>query len=223
MITNKGGKQDAVRCRMDIFNSASICLGPSRYFPELIATCAGTLWSLVARGISPAQNTQGDAVAGRHDCEGNDGAGDVAGNSLIRWTRWSETGLTPRQFADILKETICHKKTRAADVEAKLAINERRLNWLLERFNEEKAELGSTMWGAYNALTHYATHLPMESVPVNTNREMVASRRNNEVRTVIDWLALSRRGRQYGRTRGGISLYRCLVVIAIILALVIIL
>jgi hypothetical protein len=56
---------------------------------------------------------------------------------------------------------------------------------LLERFNEEKAELGSTMWGAYNALTHYATHLPM-SRDSNNNREMVASRRNNEVRAVID-------------------------------------
>ena len=115
-----------------------------------------------------------------------------ATNGLEHWTqnseqmeRWQSIGMSDREFADILKETICHKKTRAADVEAKLAINERRLNWLLERFNEEKAELGSTMWGAYNALTHYATHLPM-SRESNTNREMVATRRNNEVRTVID-------------------------------------
>ena len=109
-----------------------------------------------------------------------------ATNGLENWSqnseqmkRWQSVGMSDKEFADILKETICHKKTKAADVDAKLAVNERRLNWLLERFNEEKAELGATMWGAYNALTHYATHLPM-SRENNTNREMVATRRNNE-------------------------------------------
>ena len=94
-----------------------------------------------------------------------------ATNGLEHWTqnseqmeRWQSIGMSDREFADILKETICHKKTRAADVEAKLAINERRLNWLLERFNEEKAELGSTMWGAYNAypLRHALAYEPRE-------------------------------------------------------------
>jgi hypothetical protein len=65
-----------------------------------------------------------------------------------------------------------------------LAVNEKRLNWLIERFREERPELGETMWAAYNALTHYATHLPMTQER-NANREMTQTKRNNEVRAVI--------------------------------------
>ena len=32
------------------------------------------------------------------------------------------------------------------------------MNYLLGLFDEEKKELGSTLWGAYNALTHWSTH-----------------------------------------------------------------
>ena len=35
-----------------ISSTASICRGLSRYFPEPIATCAATLWSLVARRLT---------------------------------------------------------------------------------------------------------------------------------------------------------------------------
>ena len=167
------------------FLTPSICHGPFRYSPGPIATFAGIHWfSGGRRHITSAKSHKGDISPEAMIAK--------ATNGLEHWTqnseqmeRWQSIGMSDKEFADILKETICHKKTRAADVEAKLAINERRLNWLLERFNEEKAELGNTMWGAYNALTHYATHLPM-SRESNTNREMVASRRNNEVRTVID-------------------------------------
>jgi hypothetical protein len=45
-------------------------------------------------------------------------------------------------------------------------------------------ELGETMWAAYNALTHYATHLPMTQER-NANREMTQTKRNNDVRAVL--------------------------------------
>ena len=59
---------------------------------------------------------------------------------------WRAAPLTEKQFADILKETICKKNTAAARTDERLAINEKRLNWMLERFKEEKAELGQTLW-----------------------------------------------------------------------------
>ena len=63
-----------------------------------------------------------------------------------------------------------------------------------ERFKEETPELGSTLWAAYNALTHYSTHLPNIQAR-NSNRELVATRRADEVRTVIEsdfWRGLER-------------------------------
>jgi hypothetical protein len=94
----------------------------------------------------------------------------------------------------MLKQTICRKNTRAAKHDETLAINETKLNWLLERFSEETPELGNTLWAAYNALTHYATHLPGTTTR-NNNKELVATRRNDEVRDVIGssfWQGLER-------------------------------
>ena len=184
VITNKGGKQDAVRCRMDIFNSVDMSWAFQIFSGAYRDLCRNTLVFGGQKAYHQRKIHKGDISPEAMIAKATNGLEHWSQNSE-QMERWQSIGMSDKEFADILKETICHKKTRAADVEAKLAINERRLNWLLERFNEEKAELGSTMWGAYNALTHYATHLPM-SRESNTNREMVASRRNNEVRTVID-------------------------------------
>ena len=94
----------------------------------------------------------------------------------------------------MLKQSICRKNTKAAKHDETLAINESKLNWFLERFKEETPELGTTLWAAYNALTHYSTHLPNIQAR-NSNRELVATRRADEVRTVIEgdyWRGLER-------------------------------
>ena len=59
----------------------------------------------------------------------------------------------------------------------------------MERFAEEKRELGETMWAAYNALTHWATHLP--DARDRGRAEKKRFDRNNQVRQIItgpDWL-----------------------------------
>ena len=70
---------------------------------------------------------------------------------------WRGVQITDQQFADMLKETICTKKTKSAQVGVN-PINETKMNYLLGLFDEEKKELGSTLWGAYNALTHWSSH-----------------------------------------------------------------
>jgi hypothetical protein len=97
--------------------------------------------------------------------------------------RWRNASLTNRQFSDILKESICRKNTEAAKTDERLSVNERRLNYMLERFNEEKRELGSTLWAGYNALTHWATHLPDTRATGRNERKMYT--RNEQVRAIV--------------------------------------
>jgi len=87
-----------------------------------------------------------------------------AGLGLSMWhhqkdlmLNWRGVEITDQQFADMLKETICIKKSKSAQVGIN-PVNETKMNYLLQLFDEEKKELGSTLWGAYNALTHWSTH-----------------------------------------------------------------
>ena len=98
--------------------------------------------------------------------------------------RWRNAALTQKQFADILRETICRKNTKAAETDERLAVNERRLNWLLERFEEERRELGHTLWAGYNALTHWATHLPDARDRGRAERKRYT--RNDQVRAIVE-------------------------------------
>ena len=41
-----------------------------------------------------------------------------------------------------------------------LKVNQRKLATLLDLYGKETRELGETMWAAFNALTHWSTHLP---------------------------------------------------------------
>jgi hypothetical protein len=87
-----------------------------------------------------------------------------AGLGLSMWhhqkdlmLNWRKIQVTDQQFADMLRDTICTKKTKSAQVGVN-PINETKMNYLLGLFDEEKKELGSTLWGCYNALTHWSSH-----------------------------------------------------------------
>jgi hypothetical protein len=183
VVTNRGGVSDRVRCRMDIFNSVDLSWAFQVFSGAYRDLCRNTLVFGGEKSYHQRKIHRGtlspEAMIAK------------ATNGLAMWhgqrdtmDKWRQTSLTERQFADILKETICYKKSAAADNDERLAVNEKRLNWLIERFREERPELGETMWAAYNALTHYATHLPM-TMERNSNREMTQTKRNNEVRAVI--------------------------------------
>ena len=75
--------------------------------------------------------------------------------------KWRTIDLDRSQWVEILENTICKKGGEAAQlsVDPTARVNGRLLDYMNHRFNEEQRELGSTMWGAYNALTHWATHV----------------------------------------------------------------
>jgi hypothetical protein len=109
---------------------------------------------------------------------------DMWQNQKDQMTLWRKSPLTDRVFAGILKDTICKKNTKAAAVDEKLSVNERRLNWMLERFSEEKKELGSTLWAGFNALTHWSTHLP--DARDQGRNECKRYSRADQVRQIVD-------------------------------------
>ena len=112
---------------------------------------------------------------------------------------WRAKDLSPEQFGNILKNTICKKKSKSAELNLTNPINETKMNYLLDRFEKETPDLGKTMWAGYNALTHWATHTD-ETIEKVIDNKLVKIRsgkstadvpsvqrtRNDEVRQVIE-------------------------------------
>ena len=113
---------------------------------------------------------------------------------------WRAKDMSLDQFGIILKNTICKKKSKSAELNLTNPVNETKLNYLLDRFEKETPELGKTMWAGYNALTHWSTHTDETIEVLNEKNQMVKIRsgkstadvpsvqrtRNDEVRTVIE-------------------------------------
>jgi len=113
---------------------------------------------------------------------------------------WRAKDMSLDQFGIILKNTICKKKSKSAELNLTNPVNETKLNYLLDRFEKETPELGKTMWAGYNALTHWATHTDETIEVLNDKNQMVKIRsgkstadvpsvqrtRNDEVRSVIE-------------------------------------
>jgi len=116
-------------------------------------------------------------------------------SQLALMTHWRGARLSDEQFGQILAETICHKSGKAAELGHAKPVNERLFNYLMHQFNAEKQELGSTMWAAYNALTHWATHtnvswtgsdgVERQTGKNSQNVHLVQRTRNDKVRDVI--------------------------------------
>jgi len=95
--------------------------------------------------------------------------------------RWAATALSDEQFAQILKETVCFKKTRAGQEDQ---YNKGLFNYLMDQFEEETASLGHTLWAGYNALTHWSTHTD-EKGRSNQVAYKAEYDRSNQVRNVL--------------------------------------
>ena len=181
--TTRGGGDDVVRCRMDIFNSVDMSWALQIFSGAYRDLCRNTLvfggekayhQRKVHKGSVSPEAMIGKATMGLSMWQ----------NQKDQMRLWRSAPLTEKQFADICKETLCKKNTAAARTDERLAINEGRLNWMLERFKEEKAELGLTLWAGYNALTHWATHLP--DATNNGRNERKRYQRNEQVRQIVD-------------------------------------
>ena len=187
------GKPDLVECRMDIFNSVDLSWAFQVFSGAYRDLCRNSLVFGGAKSYHQRKIHKGHISVDAMISKAGFGL-DMWMNNRHQMEVWRNSHCSEFDFQRMLKQSICRKNTRAAKHDETLAINESKLNWLLERFKEETPELGSTLWAAYNALTHYATHLPGTHTR-NKNKELVATRRNDEVRAVIEgdfWRGLER-------------------------------
>ena len=187
------GKVDRVECRMDIFNSVDLSWAFQVFSGAYRDLCRNSLVFGGQKSYHQRKIHKGHISVDAMISKASLGL-DMWTNNRDQMEVWKNSHCSEFDLQRMLTATICRKNTRAAKNDEKLAINESKLNWLLERFNEETPELGNTLWAAYNALTHYATHLPGTQTR-NANKELVATRRNDEVRDVIGssfWQGLER-------------------------------
>lgn len=202
--TTVGDSSDLVRCRMDIFNSVDKSWAFQIFSGAYRDLCRNTLVFGGEKSYhQKAKHTKNLSVEAMIT---------KAGGSLDMWTNqreqmraWQGSRLSDEQFANILKETICAKTGRAANAGLDTGFNERLMNALLYMFDKEKPELGGTMWAAYNALTHWATHTNETVTNLETGKEYqtgkktakvydVQRKRNEQVASVLNsdaWLSVA--------------------------------
>ena len=115
---------------------------------------------------------------------------------------WRTIDLDRSQWVRVLEETVCKKGGAGAALatDKGARVNGKLLDYLTYRFDEEKRELGSTLWAAYNSLTHWATHTDETWTRLNddntettlstsragSNKYLVQQTRNDKVRGVIE-------------------------------------
>ena len=192
--STRSGQTDRVECRMDIFNSVDLSWAFQVFSGAYRDLCRNSLVFGGAKSYHQRKVHKGHISVDAMISKAGFGL-DMWMNNRHQMQVWRDSHCSSFDFQRMLKQSICRKNTKAAKHDEKLAVNESKLNWLLERFAEETPELGSTLWAAYNALTHYATHLP-GTHKRNNNKELVATRRNDEVRGVIEsdfWRGLERK------------------------------
>ena len=187
-LTSRIGRgDDVVRCRLDMFNSVDKSWAFQVFSGAYRDLCRNTLVFGGEKAYHQKQKHVGTMSTEAVNEKAVMGL-DMWQNQSEQMKLWQQAGMTNRQFADVIKP-FCQKNTKGAALEESISINERRFNYLLERFTEEKRELGETMWAAYNALTHWATHLP--DARDRGRAEKKRFDRSNQVRQIItgpDWL-----------------------------------
>ena len=178
--TTIGDSSDSVNCRMDVFNSVDMSWSFQIFSGAYRDLCRNTLVfggeKAYHQKAKHTKNLSPDALISK------------AGGSLEMWTGqrdkmnlWAGAKMTDAKFAEVLAQSICHKSTRAAEAGQAKPVNETLMNTLLYLFDKEKRELGSTMWAAYNALTHWSTHTQEAWTDPKTGKERSAGRSNHNV------------------------------------------
>jgi len=156
----RSGQQDDARCRLDIFNSVDKTWTLQVFSGAYRDLCRNSL----VFGGEKAYHQRA-----KHTKNMNAAAMITKGAlGLEMWNEQSQTmqmyrdtGMTEKQFNDVLIDSgLIDKGGKVAENNEELSVNQTKLGTLLDLYGKETRELGETMWAAFNALTHWSTHLP---------------------------------------------------------------
>lgn len=157
LASDVGKNGDRVQCRMDVFNSVDKSWAFQTFSGAYRDLCRNTLVfggeKAYHQKRKHTRNLAPEAVINKATMGLN-----VWQNNRDQMKLWSASTMSRDDFANVLAGTICQKKTEAAQAGQGSQVNETLLNRLLHGFQQERAELGSTMWAGYNALTDWSTH-----------------------------------------------------------------
>ena len=157
LASDVGKNGDRVQCRMDIFNSVDMSWAFQIFSGAYRDLCRNTLVfggeKAYHQRRKHTRNLAPEAVINKATM-----GLEVWQNNRDQMQLWSGSTMTRDGFAAVLADTICKKKTEAAAAGQGSQVNETLLNRLLHGFQQEREELGSTMWAGYNALTDWSTH-----------------------------------------------------------------
>ena len=157
LASDVGKNGDRVQCRMDIFNSVDMSWAFQIFSGAYRDLCRNTLVfggeKAYHQRRKHTRNLAPEAVINKATM-----GLEVWQNNRDQMQLWSGSTMSRDGFAAVLADTICKKKTEAAAAGQGSQVNETLLNRLLHGFQQEREELGSTMWAGYNALTDWSTH-----------------------------------------------------------------
>lgn len=157
LASDVGKNGDRVQCRMDIFNSVDMSWAFQIFSGAYRDLCRNTLVFGGEKAYHQkrrhTRNLAPEAVISKATMGLN-----VWQNNRDQMRLWSGSTMSRDDFANVLAGTICKKKTEAAQAGQGSQVNETLMNRLLHGFQQERAELGNTMWAGYNALTDWSTH-----------------------------------------------------------------
>jgi hypothetical protein len=195
---------DLVTCRIDVFNSVDQSWAFQVFSGAYRSLCRNTL-VFGGEKAYHSKNKHTKNLSVRSLLAKSQVGLDNWTSNRETMNQWRRTPLSIERFAEFLKDTLCKKNTRVADV-TDLAeadrVNTRLLGYLIHQFKAEQ-ELGETVWTAYNALTHWSTHVnedwtttverpdgTLEEVTYSTGRQTssphaVAKTRETRVRALL--------------------------------------
>jgi len=160
LVTTIGSEKDKVKCRMDIFNSVDLTWQFQVFSGAYRNLCRNTLvfggFKTYQQKARHTKNLDVDALLGK------------ATYSLENWNenkeqmnQWRKSRITDEQFVKLLASsdlgTIKNTPSRIMLGEDKRVPNKRLIDYVCQVYDKETEGKG-TLWGAYNALTHWSTH-----------------------------------------------------------------
>jgi len=154
------GQEDLTRCRMDIFNSVDKTWTFQVFSGAYRDLCRNTLVFGGEKAYHQKQKHTKNIATGAIIEKGIMGISMWNGQKDVM-DMYREQRMTEKQFNDVLIDSgMIDKAGKVADNNDELKVNQKKLATLLDLYSKETRELGETMWAAFNALTHWSTHLP---------------------------------------------------------------
>ena len=154
------GQKDKSRCRLDIFNSVDKSWTLQVFSGAYRDLCRNTLVFGGEKAYHQKAKHTKNMITGALITKGVLGL-EMWDSQRDTMQAYRDTGMTEKQFNDVLIDSgMIDKVGKVADNNEELKVNQKKLATLLDLYGKETRELGQTMWAAFNALTHWSTHLP---------------------------------------------------------------